>query len=110
MSQSPIVYQVTTLHNLTRPIIRPISDEIYNLDGQKLHSFTLPWLPHIFVGQCDSQGKKCLKQYGLIADVLDVLGARFNFTWSTDLEVSDAGWGKNKNLIESWKIIIEEDR
>ena len=44
------------------------------------------------------QGKECKEQYGLLADALNALGAKFNFTWSADLEVSDAGWGlKPKN-------------
>ena len=48
------VYRVTTLQNLTWPIIRH-TDEIYNFEGQTLHSITLPWLPHFHVGQCDPQ-------------------------------------------------------
>ena len=52
--EEPNLYRVTTLQNLTRPIIRH-TDEIYNFEGQTLHSITLPWLPHFHVGQCDSQ-------------------------------------------------------
>ena len=65
-------------------------NEIYNLEGQELWSLN-SWTS---VNATPIQRENCLKQYGLIEDIMNVLAARFNFTWSTDLEVSDAGgWG-----------------
>ena len=56
MNNCSEVYWVTTLHDLTRPIINPILLEIYNLEGL--------WFRHFYIGQWDSHGKNCLKQRG----------------------------------------------
>lgn len=83
----------TTLHDLTRPIIRPIlSFRQRNLQFRGTRA--LEFKPYFSVNATPILHENCLKQYGLIEDIMNVLAARFNFTWSTDLEVSDAdGWG-----------------
>jgi hypothetical protein len=67
------------------------------LKGQELYSLSLTWAPYFTLQDCDENGKNCMSQTGFIADVMDVLGSQFNFTWSSDKE-PNGDWGlKTKN-------------
>jgi hypothetical protein len=66
--------------------------EQFNLQGQKIESITMSWVPYLSLGDCDSAGRNCKSVEGLLADYMGILSQKFNFTWETFFEV-DKKWG-----------------
>ena len=54
--------------------------EDYNLQGINIVSYTLSWAPFFVLEDCNDFGQRC-KSSGFLADYMDALGAKLNFTW-----------------------------
>ena len=67
---------------------------VFDKDMQGIHinCSTLSWAPYFKLNECKSQNKTNCKGIGYLADVMNILGKRFNFTWSCDAE-STGNWG-----------------
>lgn len=103
-------FKVITLKNVGKTIINgPIigGKDIYNLQGLNIQGLTLSWPPYFSIEDCDSNGKHCMNQNGFLADVWDIFGSLFNFTWSSDKE-PNGDWGMSPknggpyNLSSQW--------
>ena len=65
--------------------------EEYNLQGINIASYSLSWAPYLALKDCNSLGQDC-QSSGFLADYMDALAARFNFTWKSYKDL-DGNWG-----------------
>ena len=66
--------------------------ETYNLQGLTIRSTTLPWEPFYAIGDCDREGLECKTNHGYLADYMDMLALKFNFTYTSHRN-TDNDWG-----------------
>ena len=63
-----------------------------NMQGMHINCSTLSWLPYFELSDCKGINNTNCSGVGYFADVMNILGARFNFTWSCDAE-PNGNWG-----------------
>ncbi len=77
--------------------------EVYDLQGAEVSMLTLSWLPWLSIHDCDAEGRNC-ESRGILREVFDVLGDRFNFTYVVDREKNN-DWG----IVPSKGDIFDDD-
>jgi hypothetical protein len=65
--------------------------ETYDMEGMHITCLTLSWSPYLTLSDCDSNGKNC-ESSGYLAEIMNSVGKRLNFTWHCDKERSN-NWG-----------------
>ena len=63
-----------------------------NLHGLHINCSTLPWWPYLELNNCTGKNKTKCHGEGYLADIMDIMGSRLNFTWSCDIE-PNGNWG-----------------
>ena len=63
-----------------------------NLYGLHINCSTLPWWPYLELNNCTGKNKTKCHGEGYLADIMDIMGRRLNFTWSCDIE-PNGNWG-----------------
>ena len=66
--------------------------EEFDLHGLEITSTSLTHAPYLTIDDCDALGHKCKKNYGYLIDYMDMLAAKFNFTYTSTKDVND-DWG-----------------
>ena len=74
---------------LSEPNLIMVED--YNLDGMLLKDINLDWYGWMQMKQCNAKGKNC-QTSGIRSEFMDILAKKFNFAWSSDMQV-DGDWG-----------------
>ena len=65
--------------------------EEYNMQGTHIVSIALSWAPYFKLDGCNEFQKEC-KSEGYLADVMNALGEKMNFTWESHGEINNT-WG-----------------
>ena len=65
--------------------------EKFNLNGLKVTSTTLDWVPYYKIKDCNEHGVNCTT-YGYLKDYMEILARRYNFTFISH-KSSDNDWG-----------------
>ena len=68
-----------------------VAIEDYNMHGYNLVGTSLSWKPFMANENCDNTGRNC-QNYGLVADLMDIWGKNYNFTWEVYADL-DNDWG-----------------
>ena len=96
--------QIISVKNSKKTIISPIKFDPFgrilierNLHGFHINCSTLDWRPWFKFTNCKGVDNTNCSGVGFLADVMNILGARFNFTWSCDREPED-NWGNTKPI------------
>ena len=55
--------------------------ESFDLKGLQVRSASLTWTPYLIIDDCDELGLECKQNYGYLIDYMDLLAAKFNFTY-----------------------------
>lgn len=63
----------------------------YNLEGAHLRCSALSWQPYLSLSECNGDGSNC-NSHGYLADLMNILGDMYNFTWHCDSE-PNSNWG-----------------
>lgn len=87
-----------TLYNSSQFIMNKIifndmgvAIEDYNMNGYNIVGTSLTWKPFMANDNCDKTGRNC-QNYGLVADLIDIWGKTYNFTWDIYADVNN-DWG-----------------
>ena len=64
----------------------------YNFEGMQIQSLSMTWMPYLKLGSCDEQGRNCKTVSGFLADYMNILAGKYNFTWESHLSL-DGNWG-----------------
>ena len=91
-------HRVITLQGYSKAIINklrfhPTGElvEEYDMHATHLVSITLSWAPYFTLYGCNKFQMEC-KSEGYLADVMNVLGEKMNFTWESHGEMEN-NWG-----------------
>ena len=85
--------------------------EAYDLHGLEITATSLTWAPYLKIDGCNEVGLHCLRNEGYMIDIMDHLGAQYNFTYLSQKNV-DSDWGMmpvNGTWIGVWGDIIKND-
>ena len=63
-----------------------------DLRGLHINCSTLPWYPYFQLKRCKGKNGTNCNGEGYLADVMDIMGKRLNFSWSCDAE-PNGNWG-----------------
>ena len=66
--------------------------ERYDLQGLEISSTSDSWAPYYTIEDCNDMGLECAESYGYFKDILDIIGARYNFTLVSHKRL-DGDWG-----------------
>ena len=66
--------------------------ESFNMQGLKIRSISETWEPYLTIEGCNEDGINCSVHEGYIADFVNILAERFNFTYSSEKE-PNGNWG-----------------
>ena len=91
--------EVISVKNSNKVIAKPIKFDsfgraVFEKDMQGLHvnCSTLSWTPYFELTGCKGKNNTNCKGVGYLADIMNILANRFNFTWSCDAEPNGI-WG-----------------
>ena len=73
------------------PKTRLISQE-FDLNGLSVTSTALSWPPFYSIDNCDQKNLRCETGYGYLAEYMDLLARRYNFTYVSHKDSND-DWG-----------------
>ena len=106
--------EIISLKNTNKIIGVPIKFDSFgrvvfekNLHGVHINCSTVSWAPYFELTGCKGENETNCKGVGYLADIMNILGNRFNFTWSCDKE-PNRFWGNNepisgpRNISGSW--------
>ena len=85
--------------------------EAYDLHGLEITATSLTWAPYLKIDGCNEVGLHCLRNEGYMIDIMDHLGAQYNFTYLSQKNV-DNDWGMmpvNGTWIGVWGDIIRNE-
>ena len=68
-----------------------------DMNGFNVNCSTLSWRPWFKLSNCKGENRTNCSGVGYLADVMNFLGRRFNFTWSCDAEPK-GNWGHKRPL------------
>ena len=68
-----------------------------DMQGLHINCSTLSWAPYFELEECKGKNKNC-RGSGYLADMINIFGRRFNFTWSCDAE-PEGNWGGSRPII-----------
>ena len=66
--------------------------ESFDLKGLLIRSASLTWTPYLIIDDCNEFGLECKQNYGYYIDYMDLLAAKFNFTYVSQKNMED-DWG-----------------
>ena len=64
----------------------------YDMQGIHIKCSTLSWAPYLSLYDCNKNDGKSCKSEGYLADLVDMMGSKQNFTWHCDAEPNN-DWG-----------------
>ena len=67
-----------------------------DMQGFHINCSTLSWAPYFELEDCKGNNKNC-RGFGYLADMMNIFGRRFNFTWSCDAE-PEGNWGGSRPI------------
>ena len=100
--------EVVSVKNSNKIIAKPIKFDsigraVLDKDMQGIHvnCSTLSWAPYFELNGCKGKNNTNCKGVGYLADIMNILAKRFNFTWSCDAEPNGI-WGNNEPISGPW--------
>ena len=96
--------QIISVKNNKNIITAPINFDPFgrviatkNLLGMHINCSTLDWRPWFKLSNCKGPKNTNCGGVGYLPDVINILGSRFNFTWSCD-EEPEGNWGNTRPI------------
>ena len=97
--------QIISVKNNKKIIATPIEFDSFgravltkNLNGMHINCTNLDWSPWFKFSDCKGPNTTNCSGVGYLADVMNIFGARFNFTWSCDKE-PEGNWGNIRPIL-----------
>ena len=66
--------------------------EKYDFQGLKISSTSDSWAPYYTIEDCNDIGLECATSHGYFKDIMDIIGARYNFTLISHKDL-EGDWG-----------------
>ena len=66
--------------------------EQFDLHGLEITSKSLTHAPYLTIDGCNEAGQECKENYGYLVDYMDIMAAKFNFTYTSHKDVNN-DWG-----------------